>query len=234
VSRSGFAVRVEGLERFYEEQYALAGVDAEFPQGQVTALLGPNGAGKSTLLGILSTHARPSAGRVYFGQTEVIAGGPEIRRLVGYVGHRTMLYGTLSARENLLFFGGLYGVPRLPDRVDSLLGEVGLARDADRPVEGFSRGMGQRLTLARALIHEPRVLLLDEPFTGLDQQGTASAIELLAARRDAGAVLVVVSHDLGSVGRLADRAVVLRGGRKVFEGDVRDDLGATYQAHVAA
>jgi ABC-type multidrug transport system ATPase subunit len=116
--------------------------------------------------------------------------------------------------------------------VAALLDEVGLAREADRPVDGFSRGMGQRLALARALLHEPQVLLLDEPFAGLDQQGTARALELLAARRDAGAVLVVVSHDLKSLGPLADRALVLRAGHKVYEGDAGDDLAATYHAHV--
>lgn len=226
-------VRVVGLERAYEDHYALAGVDGEFPPGAATAVLGPNGAGKSTLVSVLSTLVRPSAGRIYFGETEVVSAGRGIRRLVGYVGHRTMTYGPLTARENLTFFGGLYGVPDLPARVAALLDEVGLARDADRPIDGFSRGMGQRLAIARALVHEPRVLLLDEPFTGLDQQGIERALELLSARRDAGAALVVVSHDLKSLGRLADRALILRAGHKVFEGPAGDDLTATYHTHIA-
>ncbi len=226
------SVRVRRLERAYEDQYALAGVDADFTAGAATALLGPNGAGKSTLVSILSTLVRPTAGDVFFGDTRVVSGGRDVRRVVGYVGHSTMLYRTLTARENLHFFGSLYGVPDLEKAVSALLEEVGLSRDADRPIDGFSRGMGQRLTLARALIHEPRVLLLDEPLTGLDQQGVTRALELLAARRDAGAILVVVSHDLRAIGELADRAVVLRGGRKVFEGDVEGDLASTYHAHV--
>ena len=226
------AVRVDAVDRVYDEHYALIGLTATFPAGTVTALLGPNGAGKSTLVSLLSTLARPSTGAVYFGETRVVEGGRGIRRLIGYVGHRTMLYGDLTARENLTFFGRLYGTRDLSARVDELLHEVGLERDRDRPVAGFSRGMAQRLSLARALIHEPRVLLADEPLSGLDQVGGERALGLLAARRDAGAVVVAASHDLGALGRIADRALVLRGGRKLYEGAVEGDLATTYHNHV--
>ncbi len=223
-------VRVRGLERAYDEHYALIELDADFPTGTVTALLGPNGAGKSTLISLLSSLSWPSAGTVHFGDKPMSEG---VRHLIGYVGHKTMIYGELSARENLHFFGALYGVPDLKAKADALLDEVGLPRDKDRAAAGFSRGMAQRLALARALLPEPELLLLDEPFTGLDQEGTAQAVELLAARRDAGAVLVLASHDLVAADRLADRALILRRGRKAYEGPVEPSLPELYAQVIA-
>lgn len=221
------AVRTVGLGRIYEDDYALVGLDATFPAGTVTALLGPNGAGKSTLMGILSTLMRPSEGDVLYGDKH--HGDPEVRGLVGYVGHRTMLYRSLTARENLQFFGRLYGVEGLDDRITHLLDEVGLSRDGDRPTQGFSRGMAQRLTLARALLPSPALLLLDEPLTGLDRDGVAMAVRLFAAERERGAVIVMASHDLAATGQLADRALILRRGRKAYEGPVTDDLAVLYR-----
>ncbi|MCB9552026.1 MAG: ABC transporter ATP-binding protein [bacterium] len=222
------AVRTRGLGRVYDDEYALVDLDATFPAGTLTALLGPNGAGKSTLMGILSTLMRPSEGEVFFGDTPIKSAPPAIRGRIGYVGHRTFLYRPLSARENLRFFGRLYGVAALDARVDALLAAVGLARDADRAAGDFSRGMAQRLTLARALLPAPDLLLLDEPLTGLDREGVAMAARLIGAERDRGAVVVMASHDLDATGALADRALVLRRGRKVYEGPVDGSLVALY------
>ncbi|MCA9538968.1 MAG: ABC transporter ATP-binding protein [Myxococcales bacterium] len=227
------AVRVAGLGRLYDDHYALVGLDAAFPAGQITALLGPNGAGKSTLMGILSTLMRPSEGDVFFDDRRVTDAAAQVRSMIGYVGHRTMLYPPLTARENLRFFGKLYGVPQLDARVSQLIDTVGLSADADRPVAGFSRGMSQRLTLARALLPSPALLLLDEPFTGLDQDGVSIAVDLLAAERVRGAVLILVSHDLPAAGRLADRALILRRGRKLYEGPVEEPLAALYDRALA-
>jgi len=221
------AVRTVGLSRIYEDDYALVGLDATFPASTVTALLGPNGAGKSTLMGILSTLMRPSEGTVRYGDRD--HGDPEVRGRVGYVGHRTMLYRSLTARENLEFFGRLYGVPDLKARIAHLLEEVGLTRDGDRPTDGFSRGMAQRLTLARALLPRPALLLLDEPLTGLDRDGVEVALRLIGEARDGGAVVVMASHDLTATGDLADRALVLRRGRKVYEGPIDRDLAVLYR-----
>lgn len=221
------AVRTVGLGRVYDDDYALVGLDATFPAGTVTALLGPNGAGKSTLMGLLSTLMRPSEGEVRYGERP--QSDPAVRGLVGYVGHRTMLYRPLSARENLRFFGRLYGLDDLEPRIDGLLSAVGLARDADRPAGDFSRGMAQRLTLARALLPRPALLLLDEPLTGLDRDGVAMAVRLIGAERDRGAVVVMASHDLAATGELADRALILRRGRKAYEGPVDGDLAVLYR-----
>lgn len=226
-------VRVEKLSRAYDAHYGLVDLDAEFPAGSVTMLLGPNGAGKSTLIAILSTLSRQTEGRVFFGERLVGEGDARIRAHIGYVGHSTMLYPTLSARENLTFFGRLYGLKDLDALATEWLETVGLTRDADRPVEEFSRGMAQRLTLARALLPGPQLLLLDEPLTGLDQAGIALAVDLLAKARDEGAIIIMASHDLRSTADLADRALILRRGRKVFEGAFDDDLASVYHRALA-
>lgn len=225
------AVRVRGLSRVYEDHYALTDLTTAFPAGTVTALLGPNGAGKSTLLSILASVVRPTEGEVWFGDQPAVDPPPEVRRLIGYVGHRTMLYDALSARENLHFYGRLYGVRDLGARVDALLDRVGLRFDKDRPVGGFSRGMAQRLTLARAVLPDPAVLLLDEPLTGLDRAGVRVALDLIAERRDAGTVIVMATHDLAGSSAIADRALVLRRGRAVYDGPARGDLAGVYEDH---
>lgn len=233
---SDFAVRTEGLGRAFDEHYALIGLDAEFPPGSITALLGPNGAGKSTLIGILSTLVRPTEGALYFGDTQLIgAKARAARRYVGYVGHRTMLYKPLTARENLRFFGELYRLTDLEDRIQSSLDAVGLdPDDTERPVAGFSRGMMQRLTLARALLPKPKVLLLDEPLTGLDQAGVRMATGLFEAARARGTVTIVASHDLEALGKIADRALILRRGRKRHLGAIAPDLPTLYREVIAA
>ncbi len=220
-------LRVEGLGRAYDDHYALVDLDAEFPPGSVTALLGPNGAGKSTLIGILSTRQSATEGRVYFDGRRV-ADSASMRQRIGFVGHRTMVYSELTARENLQFFARMFGLVSPDDAIDALLDRVGLMRDKDRPVNGFSRGMSQRLTLARALLPKPSILLLDEPLTGLDQAGVRLALTLFREARDAGAVLIMASHDLVATSKLADRALILSSGRKRFEGATGEDLAAVY------
>lgn len=227
-------VRTVRLGRAYDAHYALVGLSSEFPGGTVTALLGPNGAGKSTLIGILSTLQRATEGEVFFDDVRVTEPPPAVRGRIGYVGHRTMLYAPLSARENLRFFGRLYGVEDLEARAAALLARVGLGRDADRPVSGFSRGMAQRLALARAVLPAPDLLLLDEPFTGLDQEGLAMASALVAEQRARGAVVVLASHDLAITETLSDRVLVLRRGRKAYEGPLQGGLAGLYEAQVAS
>ena len=223
------SVRTVELSRAYDDDYALVDVNTEFKAGTATAVLGPNGAGKSTLISLLTTLARPTEGQIFFGEREVGVDDSAIRSQIGYVGHHTMLYGSLTARENLLFFGRLYGLANLDDVVSRDSEVVGVQRDADRPVGEFSRGMSQRLSIARALMQNPQVLLLDEPFTGLDQKGIARAQSLFSARRENGAILIIVSHDLGVTGELVDKALVLRRGRVVYDGDVRESLSNTYR-----
>jgi heme exporter protein A len=202
-------IAVRNLVKQYGRQRALAGVSLELDAGQVTALLGHNGAGKSTLIGLLSTLARPTSGEIVWQPRQASP-----RRAIGLLAHEAMVYGELTAEENLRFWGTLYDVADLPRRAAALLDEVGLdARARVRPARTFSRGMLQRLALARALLPEPAVLLLDEPFTGLDRDGTAALARVLAREKAAGRAILVATHDLEAVAGLCDHVVVLRAGK---------------------
>ncbi|RMH43875.1 MAG: ABC transporter ATP-binding protein [Deltaproteobacteria bacterium] len=212
-------VHVAGVSKRYGPQRALANVDVDLRAGSLCALLGPNGAGKSTLLGILSTLVRPTAGEVVYlsGDRAVPAGAP-LRAQIGVLAHESFIYGELTAVENLDFYGNLYSVPRRRDRAAALLDEVGLDdRARNRPARTYSRGMLQRLALARALMHEPPVLLLDEPFTGLDRHGAAALARTLDRARRDGRVVLVVSHDLEALDGVCDHVVVLRRGKVVVD-----------------
>ncbi len=205
------AVAARGLVKHFGGVTALDGVDLDVAGGSTLAVLGPNGAGKSTLLRLLAGLARPSAGRL------TVAGERADRRAargrIGLVAHTTFLYPALTARENLIFAGRLYRVPKPAARAARLLEDEGLARVAERPVGTFSRGMAQRLAIARALVHEPQVVLLDEPFTGLD----SAAADRLAARlvrlRQEGRTSVLVTHEVRQAAALADQTIVLARGR---------------------
>ncbi len=204
-------VDARGLTKVYGRQRALAGVDLTLRAGETTALLGPNGAGKSTLVGILATLVSPTAGSVRYGGGET--GDDALRGAIGVIAHESHCYGDLSGHENLVFFARLYGVPDARAAADALLARVGLKDAASRPARTYSRGMMQRLAVARALVHKPRLLLADEPFTGLDRAGVALLAELLAEERARGCIMVVVTHDFDAVAPLVDRVVVLARGR---------------------
>jgi heme exporter protein A len=205
------AVEARGLTKVYGRQRALAGVDLTLRAGEATALLGPNGAGKSTLVGILATLVSPTSGQVRYGGAE--AGDDELRATIGVIAHESLCYGDLTGRENLEFFARLYRVADARAAAAALLERVGLTDAAGRPARTYSRGMMQRLAVARALVHRPRLLLADEPFTGLDRAGVALLTELLAEERARGVIMVVVTHDFDAVAPLIDRVVVLARGR---------------------
>jgi heme ABC exporter ATP-binding subunit CcmA len=216
LSEAAGAVAVEGLAKRFGPVVALAGLDFSVPAGSVLAVLGPNGAGKSTLLRLLAGLARPSAGRVRIGP----ASDGDRRRMrgrVGYVGHATFLYPHLTARENLLFAARLYGVPEPGRRADALLVEQGLEALAARPAGSLSRGQMQRLAIARGLVHDPPVVLLDEPFTGLDPSSADRLAARVRALAAAGRAVVLVTHDLAQAATLGDRALLLVRGRAAFD-----------------
>lgn len=212
-------VAVGGVTKRYGHQRALSGVDLELRTGSLCALLGPNGAGKSTLLGILSTLVRASSGQVAYRTASGEAPeGAELRRQIGVLAHDSFLYGELTAVENLLFYGRIFGVRDPAARAAALLDEVGLdARARTKAARDYSRGMQQRLALARALLHDPRVLLLDEPFTGLDRTGAAALARTLARAKADGKIVLVVTHDLEALDGACDHVVVLRRGKKALD-----------------
>ena len=203
------AIAVRGLEKRFGFAVALGGIDLAVPPGRSLAVLGANGAGKSTLLRLVAGLARPSAGVVEIDGLR--AHGRAARARVGLVAHASFLYAALSARENLVFAARLHGVAAPAARAAALLEEAGLAAVADQPVGGFSRGMAQRVAICRALLHEPELLLLDEPLANLDP-GAAGAVAPLIGR-ESGAARVLISHDVELGLAEADLVLGLRGGR---------------------
>ncbi|MGC8825601.1 MAG: heme ABC exporter ATP-binding protein CcmA, partial [Anaerolineae bacterium] len=174
------AVEARGISKAFGRYRVLRGVDLRIEQGEFLALLGPNGAGKTTFLRILATLSRPTEGRAWINGQPLDGDTRRVRQQIGLVSHQTFLYGDLTAEENLRFYGRLYRVPALEDRIAELLERVGLYERRHDPVRTFSRGMQQRLSIARAVLHDPPVLLLDEPDTGLDQQAARMLRELLS------------------------------------------------------
>ena len=206
------AIALEGLERRYGERVALSGVTVEVAAGETLAVLGANGAGKTTLLRVLAALLRPHAGSARVLGAALPGEAWKVRGRVGYLGHDPLLYRELTARENLSYQARLFGVD--PARVEERLGAVGLERRADEPVRDLSKGMVQRLAVARATLHDPELLLLDEPRANLDP-AAAEALEPLIGR-ESGHTRVLITHDVGGELAEADLALGLRGGRQEF------------------
>ncbi|MBW2244842.1 MAG: ABC transporter ATP-binding protein [Deltaproteobacteria bacterium] len=241
MSQAGPAIEVRGLTRSFGPLVALYPLDLDVPSGSTLAVLGPNGAGKSTLLRLIAGLARPSAGTIRLGATQH-EGAPDDRlarrRRIGLIGHATFLYPALTARENLILAGRLWSVDDPEARAATLLDEQDLLAAADRPIGGFSRGMAQRVAIARALVHDPAILLLDEPFTGLDPTAADRLTVQLKAARDGGRTSLLVTHDLSRAAALADRTLILKHGvaRPIAPEALssRDNLDAAYREAIAS
>lgn len=208
-------VAARQLSRRFGRHWALRSVDLELRAAEAVALLGANGAGKSTLLSILATLLRPSEGEVELFGRAAFEHRDEVRARVGYLPHSTLLDDALSARENLDFYAALFGVDNSGQKVLAQLEAVGLAERSEDRVGGFSRGMRQRLSLARALLHQPDLLFLDEPFTGLDAPGVRDLSARLAEEKRGGRAMVIVTHQLDPVLDWCDRVVVLHRGKLI-------------------
>ena len=193
---------------------AVDGVDLELAAGECLALFGPNGAGKTTLLRLFAGLLKPTAGSARVNGVPLRGDAPA-RALIGLISHQSMLYGPLTALENLEFTARLYALDAPRDAAHRALREMRVADRADTPVRALSRGLQQRVSIARALVHQPRVLLLDEPYTGLDPLGAATLTEMLERLRGDGAVLVLVTHNIAEGLALATHAGVMRSGRLV-------------------
>jgi heme exporter protein A len=211
------AIELDGLERRYGERVALSGVTVTLPAGSTLAVLGANGAGKTTLLRVLAGLLRPHAGRARVLGSELPRERWRIPGRVGYLGHEPLLYRELTGRENLRYHARLHGID--DHRVDGVMAAVGMAQRADEPLRDLSRGMVQRLAAARAVLHDPALLLLDEPRAHLDP-AAGELLEPLIGRAS-GRTRVLVSHDVEGALAEADLALGLKGGRQTFAGVVR-------------
>lgn len=210
-------IHVRGLVKSFGDHVALRGIDLDVDRGERLTLVGPNGAGKTTLLRILATLSKPTEGSVQFGGMDLGDQDLDIKRQIGFLSHQPLLYDDLSGRDNLRFYGSMYDVPNLDGRIHDLLCQVGLHYHEHDLVRGYSRGMKQRLAIARAVLHDPALLLLDEPYTGLDQQ----AGEMLdAVLQDVGVdsrTIVMTTHNLQRGLRLGQHIAILVGGRVVYQ-----------------
>jgi heme exporter protein A len=206
-------ISVRRLVKNFGLKPVLRGLDLTVAEGEFVALVGPNGAGKTTLLRILATLSRASQGQVRIAGFELPAHAAEVRRRLGVVSHQPLLYGDLTAEENLRFYARLYDLSGVEGRVTEVLELVGLAARRRDLVRQFSRGMQQRLTIARAILHDPEVLLLDEPHTGLDQDASVMLDDVLRHVAARGRTVVMTSHDLNRAADLASRVDILSRGR---------------------
>lgn len=227
-------VEARGLSRRFGRNWALQGVDLTLQAGEAVALVGGNGAGKSTLLSLLATVRRPSRGTLELFGLPAHKNHESIRSRLGFVGHATFLDDALTARENLRFYAGLYSVADPARRVEQALAEAGLAARASDRVEGFSRGMRQRLSLARALLHDPQLLVLDEPFSGLDPQGSLALSERLRAEKQKGRAVIVATHQFEHVLAWCDRIVVLHLGQLVEQAPAATRTPGEWMLRLAA
>jgi heme ABC exporter ATP-binding subunit CcmA len=227
------AVTVTDVSRHFGRRRALSHVTLSVRSGEIVGLLGPNGAGKSTLLGVLATLVAPTSGHVRYGDASLGGHSPAVRQRIGLLAHELHLYPELTARQNLAFFAELYGLdPR--STVDTALEAAGLADRGADEVSGFSRGMRQRLALERALLHRPRLVLLDEPFTGLDDRFVGLVTDRLRQLAAAGAIVLLATHDLDLADGLVTRVALVRDGRLVSDERAESGLRARYRALVGS
>ena len=215
------ALVATGIRKDYGDRAVLRGVDLEVGWGEIAVLFGANGAGKTTLLRILAGLTRADDGTAHIAGRRMHGRGNRARRLVGFAGHQTMLYNDLTCRENLAFYARLYGIREAGSRIGQVLERVRLSDRANRRVRTLSHGMQKRLSMGRAILHEPAVLLLDEPESGLDAESVAALGSLLREWADSGRTALMTTHSSEVGMAWADRALTLAGGR--IESEMADD-----------
>lgn len=210
-------IEVRNVFKAFGPHHVLRGVSLTLAEGESVALFGPNGAGKTTLMRIIATLTRATAGEVWIGGIDAIKAGDNIRRYIGVVTHAPLLYDSLNAMENLGFYGAMYDVPDRPARIEVVLRRVDLWKRRQEPVRTYSRGMVQRLAIARALLHNPPILLLDEPDTGLDQAAAEMLRQLLADVGAEGRTVLLTTHNLERGLNWANRLLILNDGKVRYE-----------------
>jgi heme exporter protein A len=208
-------IEVKKLTKQADNKLILRGVDLSINKGETVAILGPNGAGKSTLLKVLATLIKPTSGDIKINGLELKKNHIAIKKILGYLPHSSLLYDHYSPLENLVFFGNIYGVKDVEKRAKELVKEVGLSFFLNEPVKNFSRGMIQRIAIARAIVHEPEILLLDEPHTGLDQGAISILNTVILSMKKKGTTTLMVTHDFKQAAEICDRIIIVKNGKIV-------------------
>lgn len=211
-----WAVQVNRLVKYYGPIVALRGVDFSLKRGEFLTIFGPNGAGKTTLIKILGTVLKPSSGTVKLEGIDIVKEPGSFRSQIGLLSHKTFLYSHLTAYENLAFYGRMYGLSRLKERITEVIELVGLSERAHSQVGTFSRGMQQRLALGRAILHEPRLLLFDEPYTGLDPSAIKLLADLLRQLHNGERTIVMTTHDIMHGLEVCDQVAIQVAGQIVY------------------
>lgn len=208
-------LELKKMTKMLGDKLVLRNITLTLDKGEILAVIGPNGAGKSTFFKCTVGLLQPTSGEIFLDGKLVKKNSAKIKQRIGFLGHESFLYNNLSPLENLRFYGKLYKVKDLDRKATELLKEVGLFLFRDMPIRAFSRGMLQRLAIARVLLPEPEILMLDEPHTGLDQEAVTLLNNIIKNKRDSGTSILIISHDFEQVHALADRAAVLRKGKIV-------------------
>lgn len=232
LQKQEYIIEVRGLVKKFGFKTALRKVDLFLKKGDCLALFGPNGAGKTTLIQTLCSLMRPTAGKVVIAGFDTRYDREALHNIIGVMAHDTFLYDNLTAAENLYFYGRMYHVTRLNEKIKELINLVGLNAYVNDQVQTFSRGMQQRLAVARAIIHDPAILFLDEPYTGLDQQGIEDLKQLLMKFRNQGKTIILTSHNLSRGLELCNQAAILNAGVLIYQEDIanikKDDFKQLY------
>ena len=217
-------IEVNGLVKRIGDKTILRGIQLKINKGETVGILGSNGAGKSTLLKVLAMIMKPTSGTVTIAGQDIRKNATALKQMVGFLPHASMVYDHFSPYENLKFFGSIYHIPDLELRVSELIDQVGLKLFTHEPVRSFSLGMMQRIAIARAMIHRPQLLLLDEPHTGLDQSAVEILNQVIEEMKKDQATILMVTHDFMQAAKICDRFIIIKGGRvaddfSVAEGD---------------
>src|SRR2546428_4417023 len=230
-----FALQADDIRKTFGHFTALAGVSLNVERGEFLALFGRNGAGKTTFLKIAATLVRHTHGKLRVEGIDISDEPEKARRYIGFLSHNTYVYRDLNPVENLRFFARLYGLKDPATRIESLLDRVGLRRRVSDHVRGFSRGLHQRLGIARVMLHDPSLILLDEPYTGLDANAVDVLNQMLDEASRNGKTIILTTHDLDQGLRGATRAVIIDRGKIVFSGDAKEHgIREAYDAYIRA
>ena len=232
------AIEVSGLRKAFGRTPVLRGVDLEVPWGQVLTLLGPNGSGKTTLIKILSTLTKPDSGDVTIGGMSISKQGQNIRRIIGVVAHDPLLYDDLTGRENLRFFARMFGVREIDERIAVVTERMGMTPRLDQRVGTLSHGMKKRFSIARALLHDPDILLMDEPESGLDQEALGLLDTVVTDKTNPLRTVLMTTHSLDRAIALGQRMAILANGRVAYQESLEpggtEALKEVYMRHTGA